>query len=118
MIAVYCAGPLDVPHDRFIVAAYRRAHPTATSTPALWTPERVFGGTALQPVEHAVQRPDGSLSLRFQHWCDLCRFDGEYSAEPFIGALFAVLDAAWFSGRAEIDAREFDAACRSYRAGN
>lgn len=66
----------------------------------------------LRPVEHVVPRPDGSLSLRFQHWCDLCRFDGEYSADPLIGALFAVLDAAWFSGRTEIEAREFDKACR------
>ena len=123
VMPVYCQGPpeprytrfgalLDEPRARFIVAAYVRAHATPTSTSALWMPERACGGVQLRPVDQVVPRPDGSLALRFHHWCELCRFDGEYNAEPFTGAVFGVLNAAWFSGRTEIEVREFDRVCR------
>jgi hypothetical protein len=113
VIPVHCAGPPGAPHARFIVAAYRRAHATPTPTPALWTPLRWFDGTRLHDAERVLEHRDGSAWLQFHHWCDACPFDGQYNAEPSIGALFAVLDAHWFSGRDGIEVREFDRACRS-----
>ena len=113
MIAVYCVGPLDAPHDRFIVAAYRRAHATPTPTPALWTPQRWWGGVRLHDPEQPAPQPDGSMWLRFVLRCDRCGLNEKHKAEPaFMVALFAEFDARWFSGRDEIEVRELMWACR------
>ena len=112
VMPVYCAGPHGEPHDRFIVAVYRRAHATPTPTPALWTPLRKFNGMRLHDAERVLEHPDGSLWLQFHLWCEQCSFDGQYNAEPD-GILFAVLDARWFSGRDAIEVHELDRACRS-----
>jgi hypothetical protein len=111
---VYCKGPRDHPHDRFLVAAYERAHAVPTPTPAAWTPLPVFNGIPLQhPAEEIARHPDGSRWLRFHLRCDRCPLNEKHNAEPdFIAALFAVLDSLWFSGRDEIEVRELVQACR------
>lgn len=106
-VVVFCEGSPGNPHDRFTVAAYRRAHATPTPAAALWIPLRSFGGIQLRPAEQIAPQPDGSTWLRFTLRCDWCRLDDEHKAEPgFIGALFTVFDSLWFSGTDAIEARE------------
>jgi hypothetical protein len=120
---VFCKGPRDQPHERFLSAAFRRVHAVATPTPALWAPLPWWGGVQLHPVEEFAPQPDESRCLRFHLQCDWCLPTGptrystglnvEHKAEPgFIVALFAVLDSLWFSCRHEIEVRELVRMCR------
>jgi hypothetical protein len=112
VIEIFCEGPRDHPHDRFPVAAYRRAHAIPTPTPAAWTPLSSWRGVQLHPAEEIARHPDGSRWLRFRLRCDRCPLNEKHNAEPgFIAALFAVLDSLWFSARDEIEVRELVQAC-------
>jgi hypothetical protein len=98
VVVVYCEGqtPGD-PHDRFIVAAYQRAHVTPTTTPALWAPLSQHAGIRLRAAERDVARwPTSKRTNEVQHRyrCDRCDYDELRNDDPRdVGRrMFAVFD--------------------------
>ena len=106
VIEVFCEGPRDHRHDRFLVAAYRRAHATVTARPALWTPLPSWRGVQLYPAEEFAPHPDESGWLRLHLRCRRCGLDAKHKAEPgFITTMFAVFDSLWLGGHGDIEVR-------------
>jgi hypothetical protein len=105
VIVVYCEGAPNDPHDRFIVAAYQRTHTTPTTTPALWTPLKVWNGRRLRKVEISRydNRPDAPrrMWLGYRFPCDECQLDGlrVYGERDDVGdKIYAVFDGLWAHG--------------------
>ena len=103
-IAVYCEGPVDAPHERFIVAAYQRTHETATRPASAWMRLKVFNGIHPRSGEKG-RGPDpsdplrgGYLSHRFH--CERCGFDEIRSDSDgsFCDHLYGVFDKLWSHG--------------------
>jgi hypothetical protein len=96
-VVVHCEGPAGHHHDRFIVAAYQRAHSTATTAPTLWLPLSIYRGVRLHAVERDVSRfPTSERTTQLQHRfrCDRCGYGELRNDDPHdIGRrMFAVFD--------------------------
>lgn len=105
VIVVYCQGPPDATHDRYIIAAYQRSHTTETPTPALWVPLREYRGVRLRNVEHyrhttAPGFTDRRAWLGFRFRCGRCPLDEKRSEDDRrVGdRIYAVFDGLWRHG--------------------
>jgi hypothetical protein len=130
VIEVFCAGSRGAPHDRFLIAAYRRVdragpgddiagglarvHAVPTPTPAGWTALPSWGGMQLHPVERFAAQPDGSQILWFGLRCDRCGLDEQRKATPeFADAFYSTLDSLRLRGATDIEVRDLMRACRA-----
>lgn len=114
VIVVYCQGPPDDPHERYIVAAYQRTHTTPTTGPAAWTELTHWNGVRLRRVAirrydtrpEPLRRPGAWLGYRFR--CSWCPLDEKRVADDRnIGdKIFAVFDGLW---RRNVDPLEISA---------
>lgn len=106
-VVVYCTGPANAPHDRFVVAAYQRTHDTPTSLPALWQPLELWDGMRLRNTEHS-RYDDSGWRLAYRFRCDRCKYDQRRSwdGRNVDDALYGAFDLLWGHGKAEVPVRE------------
>ena len=107
VIVVYCEGPPDDRHDRYIIAAYQRHHTTptdpATVGPGGWIELTHWNGVRLRRVKQGrydtqpepLRRPGAWLGYRFR--CGRCPLDEKRSEDDRnVGdKIYTVFDTLW-----------------------
>lgn len=77
VIDVYCEGPHDDPHDRFIVARFQPTHLNPKDPPGMWAELPRWSGRRLRKVHHRFD--DAGRGVAWPHFAGsrfLFRCDG------------------------------------------
>ncbi len=104
VIVVYCEGPPNHPHDRYIVAAYQRSHTTLTPGPAGWLSLSHWGGIRLRKVEQRRYSTQPAFTnrrawLAYRFPCDWCTLDEIRVGDDGAGdKIYTVFDGLWGHG--------------------
>ena len=116
---VYCEGPPDATHERFVVAHYQQY---LSGNTLVWLPQPRFEHRGRRGHTHAVQQfigPDGHPQanqdtpidggrIKIRLHCDECGYDRNRRTDTgpdVLAAMFAVFDTLAAAGHDEISVR-------------